>query len=191
MMYIMMLNLIYFTVCSLLYFEHGKELTHSMSWLFFSLGFLLFGVTFVKFHFEPVFFGEFNTSFRKQTLASKHYFIQIITLILSVVLLGTVTSLPYLALIPSVLMIIFTIAYKPYEYKMQNYRSAFNYTVMCSWIILKTMIQRLPVASPSMLIFYILNTFGLLTIVIILSLTSILYYYYYENYIKPKEDLCL
>ena len=45
-------------------------------------------------------------------------------------LMSLLTDLPYLPLVPQLLMLIYTVAYRPYKEKIENLRSAFNYLCM-------------------------------------------------------------
>lgn len=187
LMHVVMVNLIYFTASALLFFKFSSEITHPFSLAFLILGLVLFVVTFSLLQYQPVSFKEFTSSFNKKVLFEKHYYLHLLVLSSSVALLGTFTTRPYIALIPSALMAVYTLILQPYKYTRQNLRSVFNYVVMCGWVILKTLIQHYPADSEPIFICYIVHIFGVLTLVVIISFISMAYNTHYEKLMKAKE----
>lgn len=88
----------------------------------------------IKYYFDPILFGQFRFSFHRKFVAINHYLIHIFFTILTVTLIITLPEYAWAPAAPCVLMLLFTLIYKPYIETKQNYRSAFNIFVMCCFI---------------------------------------------------------
>ena len=64
-MYIGIFNLAYFTLCSALFFTNNSPLTELTSLVVFSVGVLLYLITFLAFYFDPDPFDYFRYSFTR------------------------------------------------------------------------------------------------------------------------------
>lgn len=130
LMYCVLFHVTYFFAC--LSMSNGTKSIVSIVLLL--VGILLFFGVFVLFYRNAEAFGFFSTSFRQQKLAKYHYFIYTIVLIIIILFMTLIPSQPYIALIPCVALLVFTLITKPYKEIKENYRSAFNLLVMGSFI---------------------------------------------------------
>lgn len=134
-MNIILVNFVYFVSCSVIFFKFGL-ITHIPSLITFSIQGLLTVFTFVRFYIDPVIFGYFRFSFNTNRLAMNHYFFHIINMILIVVLLSLFEE-TWMPLIPVSLMLIYTLAYRPYKLLRDNIRSAFNMLAIISFLLFR------------------------------------------------------
>jgi len=116
--------------------------TTSLIMLIFSLVIMI--MTFVKFYFDPDPFGYFRYSFKLKVISINHFYIQIVLLILSMLLLSCFPKFPYITFIPFALMIVLILVTQPYLNKKDNVRSIFNYFVICSFLGFSTYAQKIP-----------------------------------------------
>ena len=181
---------VYFVACTSIFFQMGS-LTHIPSILIIILYVVIFLFTWIHFIRDPCSFGYFRFSFIHRELAMKHYFVYLFVLTSSVLLLSLLPQYSFAALPPLLLMLIYTLAYRPYQYFKQNLRSAFNLLTMCSFVgfkIFAEMSNKKQLSSTTTTVFLLVNVGVLLPVVLVLSLISSIYYYYYENYILSEEQ---
>lgn len=114
LMYIGMFNLAYFTLCSALFFTNNSPPTEMTSLVVFSVGVLLYLITFLAFYFDPDPFDYFRYSFQRETLAMSFYFFYPLVIV-STVLLVVLLSEPWPSMIPAGCLLVFVIAYRPYR----------------------------------------------------------------------------
>ena len=86
-------------------------------------------------------------------------------------------------IVPLGLMCGYTILWKPYVKIKENYRSAFNYLVMCCWSATGIIGQYFSNKSIQYIHLYV-SLWGLLPAVIIFSLISILHDAYTQKFLK-------
>lgn len=111
-MYSSLSFLVYFSACASLFFKLGSMSNiPSLLLLVGNVAILLFA--WVHFFRDPYAFGYFRFSFRPKRLAMNHYYVYISVLVCSVVLLTMVNS-SFAALIPLLLMLVYTLVYRPY-----------------------------------------------------------------------------
>lgn len=104
----------YFVVAAVLFSRFGDK-ADVASWVE-SVGLAaVFLACFLQFWRDPTCFDYFRYSFRETQLAMNHYFIIIPTLLISTLILSIPTNYSWLSLIPISLLLIYTIAYKPYK----------------------------------------------------------------------------
>ena len=130
MFYIVMFNLTLFTTSTLIFYSHGN-VTDIASNVLVGVFFLITLLSFLFYFCYPSYFLRFHYSFHPETLKFNHYFFHILNIVLSLVLTSTLLDYPWAAAIPQVLLFLYTLIQKPYNYSSENYRSAFNLFTMC------------------------------------------------------------
>lgn len=115
--------------------------TASLVMFIFSLAIMI--VALVKFYVDPDPFGYFRYSFKLTPISINHFYIEIVLLIVSVLLLSCLPKLPYLTFVPFVLMIVLILVTQPYLNRKDNFRSIFNYFVICSFLGFSTYAQNI------------------------------------------------
>lgn len=139
-MYATLFNLIYFTQCTVLLFLVG-EIFNVFNISFLALYFLLFFIVILRFIINPHPSGYFRYSFNhSKKFALEHYFFFPLILITAVALLS-LSSFPYLSGVPLFLFFLYNLLRKPYKKNADNYRSALNLLVMCSFIGLRVFMK--------------------------------------------------
>ena len=76
---------------------------------------LLFVLMIVRFYFYPDPCDYFRYSFRKTSFALSHYYIKTFFLVLVSILISPISSISFLPVIPCIILLIYTLAYKPYQ----------------------------------------------------------------------------
>lgn len=137
-----MITLLYFVNYLIVLFKHSTFLNTLNASILGAFGFFIV-LLFVYFFRDLTSFGCFYSSFKQEALAVHNYFFQSLTLVLSLLILGFLQNLSFIALIPNMAMVIMTLTYKPYLLKRDNIRSALNYGVICSFFIFKIFVQYL------------------------------------------------
>ena len=130
MFYVSIFNLTFLTACSAIFYMYGN-ISDILSLVLSILGILFTISTFIGFAVFPGYSLRFRFSFRLTTLAVSHYFFHIICIISTVLFILLLTDSPWVPFIPQGLMLIYTLIYQPYQKKSENFRSAFNYLIMC------------------------------------------------------------
>lgn len=109
-----MLNLILY-LTSVILFVQKSSLSDIVSLVMIALSGVTLLVILIRFWWNPHPCDYFRYSFRGTTLAMSHYFVYIATLIASVVLLAIMPLVSFAPAVPLFLLIVFTLAYKPYQ----------------------------------------------------------------------------
>ena len=130
MLYVSVFNLTFLTACSAIFYMYGN-MSDILSLVLSILGIFFTISTFIGFAIFPGYSLRFRFSFRFSTLAFMHYFFHIICIVSTVLLILLLTDLPWVPFIPQGLMLIYALIYQPYQMKSENFRSAFNYLIMC------------------------------------------------------------
>ncbi len=142
-----MINLLYFTLCSAMFFKHG-QLSNIPSLVIFGVQTILLCFTFVKFGFDPYPFGYFRFSFRPQTLAMEHYLIKILILIMTVLLIVLLPNLYFVHPIPLALMLLYILINRPYKLPRENARAVLNWLIMLSFTTMNIVVNFYSPVSP-------------------------------------------
>lgn len=121
-MYSVISTLLIFCSSSLIYFRFGDTGSVS-SLIFFSFVCALICFVFIKFLLTSGSFLRFRFSFRHESLFFKHYLIYTPTIIVNVLLIGLLQSVSWVPIIPSGLLLLYTIILHPYLEKSDNYRA--------------------------------------------------------------------
>lgn len=108
-----MVFLAYFAFCSVLYFAF-YSVTNIPSLIVFALGAAILGFTLVRFFVDPCSFDYFRFSFYMSQLAMNHYFLHVLVLIASAILVA-MPVLTYAALCPLAALFLYTLLYRPYK----------------------------------------------------------------------------
>lgn len=176
-----MLNLIYFTFTSALFFKYGIK-TNIPSLVIFSITSIIIVAVLLKFYFDPYQFGYFRFSFRCAYLAINHWNLHIIVSIaLPLLMILLPIKYSWMAGISCVFLLLFTIIYRPYIRFAENLRSVFNLLVMCSFIGFRFFTQNLSFTnlnSISTYIFLFVIVAVGLSLVLIIGLISSIYFWY-------------
>ena len=130
MIYVTMFNLTYLTLCSFIYYSYGN-LDNLSSQILSALSLATTIATFIGVIILPEYAGRFRFSFRHHQLAFHHYFFHIACIVSTILLISFFPDYSWVAFIPQVLMLVYTIIFRPYKKLSENVRSAFNYTIMC------------------------------------------------------------
>lgn len=133
MMTFVVINLTYFTFTSALFFKSGK-LHNILSLVVFTITAIIILFCLLIFYKEPARFEYFLFSFRKEFLALHHFYLLILSLFLALPLLVVLPKYAWAPGIPIGLLLTYTLAYRPYKIIKENLRSAFNLSVMLSFI---------------------------------------------------------
>lgn len=191
LMYSVMAFLVYCAFCSAVFFSFGS-LTNLPSLLLFGLTLLVIIFTLVQFARDPASFDYFRFSFRPTSLAMNHYFLHVLVLLAATLLLVLLPAYSWSGLAALLLMLLFTLAYRPYKELAENLRSAFNYAAMGSFLGFLLYVQMTPSSShgsDATTLFLLVNVAVLLPLVVIFGLVSSGYYFYYEHFVLPREEL--
>lgn len=139
MLYGALINLQYVISCGVFFFKYGdyKDIKNIS---ILAVTFFLILLTIIYFYKDPSEFDFFWYSFHKEKIRSHHFFIYLFVLISASLLMILLPKLNFLAILPLLLLIFFTIIVKPYMNRKENYRSCFNLFIMCCFIGLKTWI---------------------------------------------------
>lgn len=183
-----MANLTYFMACSSIFFKYGN-IKHIPSLVLFIVGTFCLLLLFLKFYTDPDPFGQFRYSFKTKYLAVNHYFLLILVVMSATGLMVALPQYSFAPLPPYILILVFTLIYQPYREVKENYRSAFNHLVVCSFIGMRIYIQYTDennINAPPTFVFLLVNIVILLFTVVVVGLISSIYYFYYYRYIKPK-----
>lgn len=135
-MYVCMFNLTYFVSMSYLFFKIGSA-SNILSLILFSIGILIMLATFLKFAIDPYLFGYFRFSFNIKSLAMQHYFLIILMTITSIILLFTFSKYTYISIAPPLILLLYTLIYRPYREIRNNLRYAFNLLAISSFLGLR------------------------------------------------------
>lgn len=108
-----MFNLTYFVACFVIFFKYGNK-TDIASLVIISIKSAMFIYMILKFICTPYNFKYFWNSFKLRKLAMNHYVIYAFLIISSVGLLGIAQN-SWAPLIPYIIMMLYTLAYKPYK----------------------------------------------------------------------------
>ena len=114
MIYATMFNFTYVTTCTAIYYYYGDILNIS-SEVLAALALTITISTFIGFIALPGFAGRFRFSFRVHNVAFFHYFFHIGCIISTILLILFLPEYPWVPFIPEVIMIIYTIAFRPYK----------------------------------------------------------------------------
>ncbi len=131
--------------------------------------------TFVKFLRDPEPFKYFRYSFITKKLALEHYVIKIMVLVLTLLLVSLLPEHYYIHPIPPALMLVYTLAYRPYKFLGENLRASFNWLVISILASTNIVVHFLPISSASCLpvfVFLVIVFFVLLPIVVVVGLVS-------------------
>ena len=176
----------YFVNCVVLFIKYGNH-SNIISILIIVLEFIFFIIVFVRFYFYPDPADYFRYSFRKSTIGLSHYYIKIIFLLLTSILISAVLNSSFAALVPCVILLIYTLAYRPYQDTCENVRAAFNLLVMCAFCGLRLYTQYISSEKfnepPTYLCFVV--CFMLLFLVVFVGFIMTIYYFHYYKYRLP------
>ena len=131
LMYTCMFNLTFLVTCMAIFYSWGT-LTDVASEVLIGFGIAITVGTFIYFLINPVDFYRFRLSFNATCITFNHYFFHAACILLSVLLVSLVTGAAWAPFIPQGLMLLYTLAMRPYQFLSDNLRSAFNYLVMCA-----------------------------------------------------------
>ena len=181
-MYACIFNLTNFVNSGTLYFKKLDKFDNfdAISLVLIVLGLIFYLFILFKYIKDPNVFGCFFLSFKGEKLAKYHLFLYIIVVVLSITLLGLFPDVMWFTLFCFFSMFVYVLTYRPFVNSVENYRSAFNFFVMCSWIGVRFLYLE---DSDKMMSYYLLciNLWVLLPIVIIASFISTLCYKLYEK----------
>ena len=113
----------------IVFFKYG-EITHIPSIILAAFSLFFTAACLINFWLFPGDSRRFRFSFRREKLALAHYYFHLFCIFLSVLLLNLLPEYPWCPLIPQVLMVIYTLVYRPYPKIFENLRSAYNYITM-------------------------------------------------------------
>ena len=113
MMYSVLLNLVYFTAVSAMFFKQGN-ITNAGSLAVFAIGVVFSIATFIKYYTNSFSFDYFYTSFDNKDISAYHIYLHVIINITGVLCLEFGPS--WSPIIPYFLMIVYTLIKKPYLY---------------------------------------------------------------------------
>lgn len=180
-----MLNLIYFTFASALFFKYGT-ITHILSLLIFIFTTIVMITAILKFHFDPCPFDYFRFSFRSTKLALHHWYFHIVlNILVSLLVVISSSKFSWSPAIVCLALLIFTLVYRPYNKFSDNLRSGWNLFVMCSFIGFRFFIEQIPPASlnlimPTYIFLFLIVCIGLGSVVVLGILSSVYYWYVYR-----------
>ncbi len=115
LMYGTMCNLIGLTLYSYIFFASSNEMANINSLFVFCLSLLITCGTFIKFYYDPDPFAKFRYSFNVQILAMNYYFVYIVVLVMSVLLMGFFNKVYWMSILPPGIFMLFTICFRPYR----------------------------------------------------------------------------
>lgn len=124
-----MFNLSYLVACSVTFYIYGnqEDIGSFILSAFLLLNSLITIVIFIKFN---VYFQRFRYTFRPSSLTFLHYIFHIQCIVLSIVMMIVLKDYPWVPFVPQIILFIYTIVNKPYNYLQENIRSCFNLLVM-------------------------------------------------------------
>lgn len=125
-----MANLTYLTYCASVYYVYGGDLSETISQVIAISSLLITLFNFIGLACQSASYRRFRMSFKRKTLAFRHYFFHIAVIVLSILFVCLLPSLVWLPLIPQCFMVVFTLVSKPYKRFSENIRSAYNYLLM-------------------------------------------------------------
>ena len=125
-----MFNLTMLTTSIVIFYSYGN-LTDITNNVFIGLFTLITLLNFIFYYIYPPYFLRFHFSFNPEPLKFNHYFLHILNIILSIIFMGILTDYPWVPFIPQAFLLLYTLIVKPYNYRTENYRSAFNMFIMC------------------------------------------------------------
>lgn len=132
-----MVNLVSLCCSTMIFIKFGSiDSIPSLVLLVISILFTL--GTLILFAVSPHQFLRFRYSFKYRTLYFKHYFIYIFIVIASLVLMGLEVPL-WAPVIPVGLLLVYSVAFKPYHFPLENVRACIFLLIMCyssaiSWL---------------------------------------------------------
>lgn len=117
LMYLGMLNIVYFSECVLLFFKFNptNKYIEIKSLTIMGIAALIYVFTFAMFIIEPDPFDYFRYAFKKNKLAMSFYFFYTSAILSTIVLLGLFPTVPWIPLIPFSVLLTFTVLYRPYR----------------------------------------------------------------------------
>lgn len=114
LMYFAVFNIANLVNIAIVYFGSGSS-GSAVDFAILGLGVATLVGTFAIFLVDPAPFDYFRYSFIKTTLAMMHYFMYPLAVLLTAVLMVLVPDYPFLALLPLLPLIVYTLHYKPYS----------------------------------------------------------------------------
>ena len=112
-MYVTMFNLTYLTFCLVVFYSYGN-LTDVTSHVTAVIPLIFTLIIFIWFFIRPENFYRFRLSFRTTTLTFYHYYLHIICIVSSILLLVLLSDYPWAPFIPQLLLLVYTLINRPY-----------------------------------------------------------------------------
>ena len=122
LIYTSLLNLIYFVVCTVMFCKYGSPTSSFVNLTVIVVMIVLFLVVFLRFYLYPDPCDYFRYSFRNTSLALSHYYIKTVFLLVTSILLSPVLDTAFAAPVPCLMILVSTLAYKPYQDYWENIR---------------------------------------------------------------------
>ena len=183
-LYIVLFNLTYLTVCSIIFYRYG-DLSDIISELVAGCSLLITALIFFWFFLSPESFLRFRLSFRPPELRFFHYFLHVLCILLSITLVAFVEYL-WAPLIPQGTLLLYTLIARPYELLVENIRSSMNLLVMCGISGFRVYDQYIESRRDMLTFYLILGMEGALLVIIVWAYVSVIKDYVNEYYLKQK-----
>lgn len=129
----------YFVWCFLLQIKIGL-LIHISSLIMMSFCGVYILWTCILFIWKPYLFDYFRLSFAFKRLALNHWIFHILVLLVVVSFFVMLPENRFVPLIPCTIFMIYTVLYRPYLSKKQNFVSSFNYLVVCCFMVFRILL---------------------------------------------------